>query len=102
MRHGLADAAQADDAERLAVQLATDESLAVPLPGSQRALGAPGTLRASASRIANVCSVAEIRFAVGALTTRIPSVAVAMSTLSTPIPALPTTLSFRPCVELPP
>src|SRR5690349_20455466 len=49
---------------------------------------ASGTRRASESRRAKVCSVADIRLAVDALTTRMPSsVAAATSTLSTPMPA---------------
>src|SRR6202023_1566267 len=55
---------------------------------------ASGTRRATASSRAKVCSVAESRLAVGALTTTPPcSVAAATSTLSTPMPARPTTFS---------
>ncbi len=61
---------------------------------------AAGTFRARARRRAKVCSVADIRLAVGALTTRMPSsVAASTSTLSTPIPARPTTLRFLPAAK---
>ncbi len=47
-----------------------------------------------------MCSVAESRFAVGALTTSTPrSVAAATSTLSTPMPARPTTLRRGPAAS---
>ncbi len=47
-----------------------------------------------------MCSVADIRLAVGALTTRMPSsVAAATSTLSTPMPARPTTLRRLPALS---
>ena len=47
-----------------------------------------------------MCSVADIRLAVGAFTTRMPSsVAAATSTLSTPIPARPTTLRRLPALK---
>ena len=50
-----------------------------------------GTLRASASSSAIVCSAAVITFDCGALATMIPRlVAASTSTLSTPTPALPT------------
>src|SRR3954464_3304296 len=53
-----------------------------------------GTLRASASSIASVCSAAVITFDWGALATTTPRfVAASTSTLSTPTPARPTTLS---------
>src|SRR6185295_16169090 len=58
---------------------------------------AAGTLRARASSIARVCSVAEIRFAFGALSTSTPRrVASRTSTLSTPTPARPTTRRRAP------
>ena len=51
-----------------------------------------GTLRASASSSAIVCSAAVTMFDCGALATMIPRlVAAGTSTLSTPIPARPTT-----------
>src|SRR4051812_23119183 len=53
-----------------------------------------GTLRASASSIASVCSAAVITFDCGAFATTTPRlVAASTSTLSTPTPARPTTLS---------
>ncbi len=68
-------------------------------PARTEALAA-GMLRASASSRPKVCSVAEIRLAVGALTTRMPrSVAAATSTLSTPMPARATTLSLPPAAS---
>jgi hypothetical protein len=61
------------------------------------AASAAGTRRSSASSSAKVCSVAEVTLAVGALTTRMPSsVAAATSTLSTPMPARPTTSGRGP------
>src|ERR687888_2072212 len=58
----------------------------------RRAASARGTLRAWASTRATVCSAAEITLDCGALTTMIPSrVAAATSTLSSPMPARPTT-----------
>ena len=53
-----------------------------------------GTLRASASRSASVCSAAVITFDCGALATTTPRfVAASTSTLSTPTPARPTAFS---------
>ena len=53
-----------------------------------------GTLRASASSSASVCSAAVITFDCGALATITPRlVAASTSTLSTPTPARPTALS---------
>ncbi len=53
-----------------------------------------GTLRASASSSASVCSAAVMTFDCGALATMMPRLlAAATSTLSTPTPARPTALS---------
>jgi len=60
-------------------------------------LFASGTLRARASIRAMVCSAADTVLAVGALTTTIPFlVAASTSILSVPTPALPITFSFSP------
>ena len=86
-----ADAAEADDAERLAVQLDALPSGPVPLP-PRRSRSACGMLRACASSSAIVCSAADSTFDCGALTTITPRrVAAATSTLSRPMPARPTT-----------
>ena len=91
--HELADAAEAEDAERLLVDLDAAELRALPLPSVSDAW-ACGTLRASASISAIVCSAAETMFDCGALATMIPRlVAAATSTLSTPTPARP--MTFR-------
>ena len=64
---------------------------------STSALCACGTLRASASSTANVCSAAVITFDCGALATMMPRlVAASTSTLSTPTPARPITFSRPP------
>ncbi len=61
------------------------------------ALCACGTLRASASSIANVCSAAVMTLDCGALATMMPRlVAASTSTLSTPTPARPITFSLSP------
>ncbi len=53
---------------------------------------ASGMRRASASMSATACSAAESMFDCGALQTRMPrAVAASTSTLSTPVPARPTT-----------
>ena len=88
----LADAAEAEDAERLAVELAPPNS-ALPAARDQRAVGL-GHVAHSASSIAIVCSAAAIEFDSGALATMMPRrVAASMSTLSTPVPARPITFS---------
>jgi hypothetical protein len=62
-----------------------------------RSASAWGTLRAWEINSASVCSAAERMFDCGALTTITPlRVAVATSTLSSPIPARPTTTSSVP------
>ena len=66
------DAAEADDAERLAVQLDTFPLRAVPLARPCRSALACGTLRACASSSAIVCSAAERMFDCGAFTTITP------------------------------
>ncbi len=64
---------------------------------SLRAACACGMLRAQAISMATVCSAALSTLLVGALTTMMPRlVAASMSTLSTPTPARPTTLSRVP------
>ena len=59
-----------------------------------------GTLRACASSNAIVCSAAEMMFDCGALTTITPrAVAASTSTLSSPIPARPTTIRSVPAAS---
>ena len=90
-RDQLADAAEAEHAERLALDLGAAELRALPL-AAMRLACACGMLRASASISATVCSAAATVLASGALATMIPRLdAAATSTLSTPTPARPTT-----------
>ena len=91
--HELADAAEAEDAERLLVDLDAAELRALPLAARSATACACGMLRASASISATVCSAAAMMFDCGALATMMPRlVAASTSTLSTPMPARPITL----------
>ena len=67
----LADAAEAEDAERLVHELDAREARALPRPATRLAC-ACGTLRASASSSAIVCSAAVTTFDCGALATTMP------------------------------
>ncbi len=88
----LADAPEAEDAERLLVQLDAGELRALPACRAVSETYACGMLRASASSSAIVCSAAVTTFDSGALATTIPRlVAASTSTLSTPTPARPIT-----------
>ena len=66
------DAAEADDAERLAVELDALPPGPVPRAGLRRSRSACGTLRACASSSAIVCSAADSTFDCGAFTTITP------------------------------
>ena len=82
----------------------SDSSTPVQRERSQRpALSAAlawGTLRACARSNAIVCSAADSVFDCGALTTMTPrSVAAATSTLSSPMPARPTTINSDPAAR---
>ena len=100
LRDEHADAAEADDAERLAVQLDAFPLRAVPRGRPSRSAFACGTLRACASSSASVCSAAERMFDCGAFTTITPRrVASATSTLSRPMPARPTTTRSVPAAS---
>jgi len=89
----LADAAEADDAERLAVEFGAEVVAFRPLAVFRR-MWACGIERALANVIATVCSAAARTFPSGALATMTPlSVAASMSMLSTPMPARPTIAS---------
>src|SRR5262249_35633687 len=95
-----ADAAQADDAERLAGELAADELVALPLAAGRAGVGgggeaAGGTRRQRASERAMVCSAALTVLPPGVFMTTIPlRVAAATSMLSTPTPARAIALSW--------
>ena len=90
----LADPPEADHAERLAVELVAGELASAPTRRRRGRRVAWGTLRHRASARASVCSAAATEFDSGALTTTIPRlVAASTSTLSTPVPARPITLS---------
>ena len=94
------DATEADNAERLVFEFDAFPLGAFQRP-STRAPCACGTLRACASRSAIVCSAAEVMFDSGALTTMTPlAVAAAVSTLSRPTPARPTTASDGPAAAI--
>ena len=91
LRDEHADAPEADDAERLVVELDAFPRLRFQRPATRSAC-ACGMLRACASSSASECSAAESTFDCGALTTITPRrVASATSTLSSPMPARPTT-----------
>ena len=88
--HELADAAEAEDAERLLVELDARRTSSAPSGRPSSAACACGMLRASASISAMVCSAAATMFDCGALATTMPRlVAASTSTLSTPTPARP-------------
>ena len=90
----LADAAEADHAEGLAVELVALVARRAPTRRRPATPCACGTLRQSARASASVCSAAATEFDSGALATMIPRlVAASMSTLSTPVPARP--ITFR-------
>ena len=72
LRDEHADPTEADDAERLAVQLDALPLRAVPAARRWRSAFACGTLRACASSSAIVCSAADRMFDCGALTTITP------------------------------
>ena len=92
----LADAAEADDPERLLVDLDSAELAPLPLAALSEAC-ACGMLRAWASSSAIVCSAAATMFDSGALATITPRfVAAGTSTLSTPMPARPITFRRSP------
>ena len=92
----LADAAEADDAERLVRRARRPPTSSAPTGPATSAAWAWGTLRACASSRAMVCSAAERMFDCGALTTITPRrVAASTSTLSRPMPARPTTTRSR-------
>jgi hypothetical protein len=94
--HELADAPEAQDAERLALELDARVLRAVPAPGDERRVRLRDVAR-EASSIATVCSAAVTTLDCGALTTTMPRlVASGTSTLSTPTPARPMTLRFVP------
>ena len=87
----LADLAEADDAQRLAAQLAAGEAARSHSPVRTDA-SAAGTWRSSASISAMVCSAAAMVLPVGALTTITPArVAAARSIRSVPTLATPIT-----------
>ena len=90
-----ADIAAADQAERLAVQLDAHEAVLLPLAGLGRGARPPGSARASANIMAMACSAVVMALPYGVFITTTPrAVAAGTSTLSTPMPARPTTLRF--------
>ena len=93
----LADAAEADDAERLVGQL--DALPLRPLPAARRRgrRGPAGCCGPGRAACAMVCSAVVRMFDCGALTTITPCVvAASASTLSSPMPARPTTTRSWP------
>ena len=94
LRDQLADLAEADHADGLAVTAPRRRTSCASIAQLRRLASAAGMRRATASSSAMACSAAETMFDVGALTTITPrSVAAGTSTLSSPTPALATTLS---------
>ena len=84
-----------DDADGLAGELGADELRLLPLARPPSRPAASGIRRSSAKSTANVCSTAETTLPVGELRTSTPRAeAAGTSTLSTPTPARPTTVSF--------
>ena len=72
VRHFLADAAEAGDAERLAAQLGAEEPSSSPTCRPSSPDRRPAPMRASASISAQACSATLMLLAPGALTTRTP------------------------------
>ena len=93
-RDDRADVAAADDAQRLAGHLDAHESVLFPLAGMGRGIGVRDW-RASANIIATACSAVVIELPNGVFMTMMPLRRRGrMSTLSTPMPARPTTFSL--------
>ena len=90
----LADAAEAEDAERLAVELDARELRALPAAVDERRVRLRDVAR-EREQHRDVCSAAVTTLDCGALTTTMPRlVAAGTSTLSTPTPARPMTRRF--------
>ena len=87
VRNGHADLAQADDAQRLAAQLAAGELGRASIRPGASTRPPPGCGGRATNSSARVCSAAATVLPVGALTTTMPAaVAAAISMLSTPTP----------------
>ena len=90
-----ADIAAADDAERLAGELDAHEARLLPLAGLGRAVGRRECRAPARTSCAIACSAVVIELPNGVFITTMPRcVAAGTSTLSTPMPARPTTFSL--------
>ena len=95
LHHLPADAAQADNAQRLAAQFVAQELLLFPLAGARGGVGLGNVAAPSTSMSAMVCSATETALPPGVFITSTPAaVAASRSTLSTPTPARPMTRSL--------